>query len=138
MRLPPVEATTDERLCESRNMISLSTAERDYAYFLLSHHFGYKLEVASKRLGVCTTTLKKVRRLLGMKRWPYRALRRVDRLASHMGSNGREEVVAMQQSNAFAAVIDERGRETIHEFLNLCRRGRGTAHLPEPDEMAWA
>ena len=135
MRLPPVDVTDES--CGSMNMISLSTAERDYAYFLLSHHFGYKLEVASKRLGVCITTIKKVRRLLGMKRWPYRALRRVDSLASHMGSNGREEVVAMQQSKARAAVINECGRETIHEFLNSCRRGRGVARLPEPDEMTW-
>ena len=41
---------------------------------ILKNYFYRRLEEVAKEIGICTTTLKKICRNCGIKRWPYRSI----------------------------------------------------------------
>ncbi|CAM9617884.1 unnamed protein product, partial [Chrysoparadoxa australica] len=50
----------------------------------LERHFDYPIEEVSKKMGVSTTIIKRLCRKHGIKRWPYRQIRSINRSMQHV------------------------------------------------------
>ncbi|KAJ7541393.1 hypothetical protein O6H91_10G057700 [Diphasiastrum complanatum] len=46
----------------------------------LAHHFHLPINAAAKELGICPTVLKKICRRNGMRRWPHRKIKSIERI----------------------------------------------------------
>ncbi|KAF5175520.1 Rwp-rk domain protein [Thalictrum thalictroides] len=53
----------------------------------LVHYFHLPIDVAAKRLAICPTAIKKICRKYGLKRWPHRKLKSIERKISELESN---------------------------------------------------
>ena len=77
-----------------------ASVKRSLARDVLYDHFQYSLTDASKKLGMCQTTLKRICRKHGVARWPSRKKYRNEIVPLMLGDGGIEAVVELMTGGA--------------------------------------
>ena len=77
-----------------------ASVKRSLSRDVLYEHFQYSLTDASKKLGMCQTTLKRICRKHGVARWPSRKKYRIEIVPLMLGGGGIEAVVELMTGAA--------------------------------------
>ncbi|KAL6000678.1 hypothetical protein ACLOJK_006404 [Asimina triloba] len=84
-------------------------------------HFHLPIQAAAKKLSVCSTVLKKICRRNGLRRWPYRKVKSLDRRIRELQKSVRD--------------VNGRGCESVRDEIEQLRQERAhicAGMLPKP------
>ncbi|KAK1931623.1 E3 ubiquitin-protein ligase [Phytophthora citrophthora] len=103
--LPSPALTAKKKKTKQPNM-RLTALSRELTLEELRPHFGRPIVEVAREFGICTTFLKKICRRCGIKRWPHRQIRSLNRTIQML-----EQVESMstspQDKERYAAQIEE-------------------------------
>ena len=125
-----------------------ASAKRSLARDVLYDHFQYSLTEASKKLGMCQTTLKRICRKHGVARWPSRKKYRNEIAPLMLGDGGIEAAVELMTGNKRPS-LDAPGRtaaapalgsgsgstERSGDFAQQAQRAPGSSDVSDEPQL---